>query len=323
MSQRDLPLWARGVAAALLLFASWWLLKTETLRGLIGDTIAPLSLGVVAAFILRGMHLPIGLWPNGPYRDRFSMGTVVAVAVAFGAAIAAAPLLGGGAPAAQLEVGTAALILVGILVWGFAFAFVQQQAFGPWYGIAAVAALAPWVVALLGASVRDGAAICLLAPGAAGESASCSASAAGTLLYVTATGAAATIVTVELAFRRLLIGHPDRAGLVMVAGAAVVATLWALLMSVGSEMFDLPWWLAALASVAAGSMYVLSGSLQVAALYSAFVYAGYEALRYATVVADVEAAWSPGWEYRVAHAVIAVLLAVAVARRKGVLRGII
>ncbi len=62
MSQRDLPLWARGLAAALLIIASWWLVETDTLRGAVGDSIALVSLGIVTVSILQGMHLPLGLW---------------------------------------------------------------------------------------------------------------------------------------------------------------------------------------------------------------------------------------------------------------------
>ncbi len=322
MPPRELPLWARAVASALLLFASWWLLETETLRGLVGYAIAPLSLGVVAAFILQGMHLPLGLWPNGPWRDRFSMGTVVAVAAVFAALILAARPYRLPELAAELEPGMAVLIVVGVVAWGFAWAFVHQRRFLPWYGAAAAAALIPFMLAVFALLVRGESNLCVLSTTGA-EGATCGATVIEALVFLTAVGSAAGLVTSELAFRRLLVGHPDRAGLVLVLGAALIATLWTLLVTAESRLFEAPWWLSALAAAGAGSLYVLSGSLLVAALYSGLTFAGFEALRVATPTMEGAPPVVVGWEYTAAHAIAIVMLCLFVARRKGILRGIV
>ena len=322
LSQRELPLWARAVAAALLLFASWWLLETETLRGLMGYAIAPLSLGVVAAFILRGMHLPLGLWPNGPWRERFSIGTVVVVAAVFAVLILAARPYRLPELAAALEPGMAVIIVAGVVAWGFAWAFVHQRRFLPWYGAAAAAALMPFLLAVFAVLVRAGPGFCVLST-VGPEGATCGATIIEALVFLTAVGSAAALVTTELAFRRLLVGHPDRAGLVLVLGAALIASLWSLLVAVDSRLFEAPWWLAGLAATGAGSLYVLSGSLLVSALYSGLVFAGFEALRVATPTVEGAQGAVVGWEYLAAHAIAVVLLCLLVARRKGILRGIV
>jgi hypothetical protein len=321
--QRDLPLWARGAAAVLFLFASWWMLETETLRGLVGDAVAPLSVGVVAAFILRGMHLPISIWPNGPWRSRFSAGTVVAVALVFGLLIVVGrPALSSGL-VAWLEPGVALVVVVGVAAWGFTWAFVQQRKYLPWFGAAVGAGLVPWGLALVGLILRGGSdAVCLVSTGGLPDAPVCQGTALGTLAFLTALGAAAALVTTELAFRRLLIGHPDRAGLMLIAGAAAVATLWWMLVGAGSQMFVAPWWLAGLSAMGAGCLYVLSGSLLVSGLYYALVLAGSDAIRYAAAATESAPAGAGGWEFGVAHLVAVLTFAVLVVRQKGVLRGI-
>ena len=125
MSQHDLPLWARGLAAVLLIIASWWLVETETLRVAVGDSIALLSLCIVTVSILRGMHLPLGLWPEGPWRSQFSKSVVVAVAVFFGICFvlfdpSSEALVEG------IDKGVLVLAVIGVVAWGFSWAFVRQ-----------------------------------------------------------------------------------------------------------------------------------------------------------------------------------------------------
>ncbi len=325
MPQHDLPLWARGVAAILLVIAAWWLLHTETLHALAGDAIAPLSLGVVAAFILRGMHLPLGLWPNGPWRKEFLTNTLIAVALVFGALIIVARPSRSPELSALLTPGMFVMVVAGVLAWGFALAFVQQRGFLQWYGAAAVAGLAPWVVAVVGLLVRgsEDATLCLLTTQGGPDAAGCNTTAFDALVFFTAIGAAAWLVTMELAFRRLLIGHPDHAGLVLVLAAAVVALVWWLAVAPALSGPVASWWLVALGAVGAGALYVLSGTLLVATVYTALVFAGYTSLLYAAPLAqDGTATLAPGWEFLAVHLVTAAALGYWVWRRRGVLRGI-
>ncbi|UCF41264.1 MAG: hypothetical protein JSW43_02725 [Gemmatimonadota bacterium] len=323
MPQPDLPLWARGVAAILLVIAAWWLLHTETLYGVTGDAIAPLSLGVVAGFILRGMHLPLGLWPNGPWRKEFSTVVLVVVAIVFGALVVATRPSRSPELAAILSPGMFLVILGGVLAWGFALAFVQQRGFLEWYGVAAVAGLAPWLVAVLGLAIGggEGATYCLLSTQGGPEAAGCSTSAVDAMVFLTVIGVPAGLVTSELAFRRLIIGHPDHAGLVLVLASAAVTLLWWLAVAPALTGVSAPWWLVALGAVGAGSVYVLSGTLLVASVYTALVMAGYASLIHATPLSAGSEVLAPGWEFLAVHAVAVGVMGYAVWRRRGLLRG--
>ena len=324
MPQLDLPLWARGVAAILLVIAGWWLLHTETLHGVTGDAIAPLSLGIVAGFILRGMHLPLGLWPNGPWRKEFSTVMLLVVALVFGALIVAtrpsrSPELTG-----LLTPGMFVVVVAGVLAWGIALAYVQQRNFFEWYVVAAVAGLAPWLVAVAGLMVGGGgdATFCLLSTQGGPEAAGCSTTAVDALVFLTVIGVAAGLVTFELAFRRLLIGHPDHAGLVLVLASAAVALLWWLAVAPSLSGVTAPWWLVTLGAIGAGSVYVLSGTLLVASVYTAVVMAGHASLIHATPLPADGATPVLGWEFLAVHLIVVGVLGYGVWRRRGVLRGI-
>jgi hypothetical protein len=248
---------------------------------------------------------------------------VAAVALVFGLLIVAARPGPSSEVSRWLERGNALVVVVGVAAWGFGWAFVRQRTYLPWYGVAAGAALVPWLLALAGLLLRRGGdAVCLLRTGSAAGTPACDASAVGALVFLSAMGAAAALVTTELAFRRLLIGHPDRAGLALIVGAAAVATGWWLLVASGSQMFAAAWWLAGLSALGAGCLYVLSGSLLVSGLYYAVVIAGSDALRYATPVTEGAPVGIGGWEFGVAHLVAVITLVFLVARQKGVLRGL-
>ncbi len=279
MSQRDLPLWARGVAAGLSVFASWWLLSTDALRSTIGDSVGILCLGVIAVFILRGMHLPLSVWPFGPWRKSFRVVAVIAVAVVIAGLILLSGMNQPPVLASSIDAGMAVLVVTGALFWGFAYGFVKQRSFLPWYLIAVIIAILPYLVNLLLSIGGEGSgdSLCIWTRQGAAESA-CQAAMLPTLMFLVAVGATSTLVTEELAFRRLLIGQPQRAGLLAVLGAAVIAAAWYAVLGLMDVSFPAPLVLGAVGALNAGCIYVLSRSLLVSALYSAVFMASYWAL---------------------------------------------
>ncbi len=282
MSQRDLPLWARAVAAGLLVFASWWLLSTDALRDTLGDSVGILCLGVISVFILRGMHLPLSVWPFGPWRKSFQVVAVIAVAVVIAGLILLSGMNQPPVLASSIDAGMAVLVVTGALFWGFAYGFVKQRSFLPWYLIAVIIAILPYLVNLLLSIGGDGSgdSLCIWTrQGAAVEAESaCQAAMLPTLMFLVAVGATSTLVTAELAFRRLLIGQPQKAGLLAVLGAAVIAAAWYAVLGLMDVSFPAPLVLGAVGALNAGCIYVLSRSLLVSALYSAVFMASYWAL---------------------------------------------
>jgi hypothetical protein len=260
LSQPDVPLWVRGLAAVLALVASWWLVHTDAIRGLLGNSVAALSLGIVAVFVIRGTHQPLGLWPGRPLRSGFSMVWAMAAA---GSAAGLIALAGSNAAVTETvrrllseNLGIVLLVMVGAVGWALGLGLVRQRRYARWYGLAVISGLTPVVVSrLLGWSALPSGSVAVPSPGLYA------------FLFWVVADTSRMLVTEELAFRRMLIGRPDRAGMIVVLGAAVVSAIW--LPLVGPDASPIAWQLVhglAVASVA-GGLYVLSGSLLVAALY--------------------------------------------------------
>lgn len=324
MSPRDLPLWARGAAAALLLFASWWLVGTAAIRDAVGNSVGLLSLGIVAAFILRGMHLPLDLWPPGPWRREFLTAIVVGVAALFGVSLAL-PRPGGVAElVVLLDRGVVVMVTAGAVAWGFGWAFVRQRAYLGWYVVGAVAAVVPFVVGVLALRMSERVLPFEVVPWDV---------VARVVVFAAAAGAAATLVTEELAFRRLLIGEPGRAGLVLVVVASAVAAVWHLVMRTALNPGDGGVWLGvAVGAFIVGAVYVLSQSLLVSALCNAFTFAGMYALTLIDPVMPGTSGAGDGLTGGmsgivlaavVAEAAVAAVLLGLVAKRNGVLGGLV
>lgn len=278
MSQHDLPLWARGLALILLLFAAWWLLATDVLRATVGESVGLVGLGVISVSILRGMHLRLGIWPQGPWRAKFVPVAVVVPALIFAALIIP---IGRGAPAVlsdHLDAGTAALAVVGAVFWGYSVAFVKQRTFLKWFAAAAGLALVPLAVQLM-SSGNGGTCVLSVASDAAGEGIrDCQTAVLTSLAFLFAIGAPVGLVTEELAFRRILIGETGRAGVVAVLAAAAGVAAWHGLMAwtaVGAESMVL--W-GGLGAIIAGCLYVLSRSLLASACFNAMFMGGFSAI---------------------------------------------
>ena len=330
LSQRDLPLWARGSAAGLMLFASWWLLSTEALRNALGDSIGLVSLGVVAIFILRGMRLPVGLWPDGPWRMRFSVPAVVGAAAVLAACILLFNPTGSDGLRARLDLGTSVAVVLGSVAWGFALALVRQRSFLGWYALAAGLALVPLLWSLIVANIGGGdEGFCLFSTqlgsgGSTEAGARCDAAAAPSLLFLLAIGVTSRLVTEEVAFRRLLIGGPGRVGLVSVVGAGVVALGWYGVLAWSSAEGSGTVLVGGLGALTAGGLYVLSGSLLVSAVHSATFAAGYSALSVARPLsAEPAGQIAAGPSLWVPALIIGVVLSALVARRNGLIGSVL
>ena len=301
MSPRDPPLWTRGVAAVLMIVASWWLRETDALRAAVGESVPLLGLAVVSASILRGMHLPLGLWPEGPWRGRFANSVVVGAAVVFGAAVVwLAP--DRTLPRTSIDAGMAALVIAGVVVWGFALGLVRQRGYLIWFGLAVAAAAAPLVGAVAGGAVWN-----------AGSWRSFG--------FLAAVGTSSSLVSLEFAFRRLMIGQPDRAGLMLVVISALPAAVWALLAAPLLPGFAVSPWIALVAAAGAGCLYVLSGSLLVSSLFTGVLLAGAGAIALA-VPADAAGAVTYAWWFAALHGVVIVALGAVVLRRRGLVAGL-
>jgi len=311
--QRDLPLWARGLVGVLLIGASLWVLHTEVLRSAIGDSIAILVLGIVSASSLRGMHLPLGLWPDGPWRARFSVGVVVGVAVAFAIVMAGADPASP-ATLALIDPGAFVLVVVGVVGWGLSWAFVRQRSAGGWYGIATAAGMLPLLAGVVERAAAPGG-MCLVAVDAA---AGCADSPVRAFLFLLPVYAAVSLVTIDLTFRRFLVGWPDRADAALVLGSALVFGVWVSVVGVEVPLVATPWWVAMLAAAGAGAVYVLSGSLLVASYFTGLIYASHMALRVARPGGEFGDVTVTGWGYGVALAVAATALTVELVRRRGI-----
>ncbi len=225
MSQRDLPMWARGAAAALLLVASWWLVHTETIRSAVGDSVGVLSLGVLAGSILRGMHLPLGFWPEGPWRPRMVLAVVVVVGVVGSGLLLFAWPATSQALSARVDPGTYVLVVTGVVATGIVIGLVRQRTYLRWFGVALLMAAVPYATGAVVAGapwpLR-----CVQVIEAAGGSASCDASILRMIAFALPVYGAGGLLTTELAFRRMLLGRRHGAGVALVAASAVVVALW-------------------------------------------------------------------------------------------------
>lgn len=331
MSRNDPPLWVRGAAASLLLFASWWLLATDVLRGSLGDSVGAIGAGIVAFSLLQGMHLRFRLWPEGPWRKEFRKRAMLGVAVVLASlSLMARPSMTD-ALAQMVDPGTFLLCAVGAVAWGVGIGMVKQRSYLPWYGMAVVLALVPVVAgALAGHLVGEGGpgGLCLFAvpdQGPEVASAECGVAVVPAFAFLLGIGLASKLVTEELAFRRLLIGCGRRTGFAWVLGAAVVATAWNGILMLsgigGSEVVII----GGLGAVAAGSLYVLSCSLLVSTAFSATLAAGLGAvqLRFAVPVGGTLRSTESATVQIVALALVAVALSALVLQRHGLVGSLV
>jgi len=321
LSPSDLPLWARGFAGVLLAVASWWLLHADPIRSVVGPSVALIGLAVVAVSLLRGMHLPLGVWPNGPWRERFSGGIIAGVGLVLAALIVISDPV---APEVidRIDPGMFAIVIVGTVVWGLSWALVSQRAYLGWYGLATMFAVLPLLVGVMEVTVTMGNAELCMLPSSTTGNAECPVSAFRAFGFMLPVYVTVLLVTVELTFRRLLIGHPSRAGLGLVVLAALVYGAWVAVIAGEVQTISHSWWMGTIGAVGAGSLYVLSESLLVSCWYTALLLAGQDGLSAALPRGTEGAEPAILLAYVVVQAAVVLLLAVLVVRRHGVTAGL-
>ena len=306
----------------MLLIGSWWVVHTEGLTDIVGHSIGILAVGVLAASVLRGLGAPIGLWPEGGFRAQFVPWLVVVVAVAFGLAIAFSKI--GSAPEARsmIDVGVWAIVISGVLAWGFVVAFVPQRFYALWFVVAVVLASVPYVVGAVASDV--GSQACLFGVPDGPAPTWCEISVVRGLLFFVPASIGGALVTYELGFRRLLVGDPETGGVVLVIVAALVAAAWAWMVGADIPGLASAAWIIGATALGAGCLYVLSGSLLVSSVYTgtvvgthlAFGLAGYTDIPGDPSMLDMGG--SLAW----LHLGVGVALLIVVGRRRGILGGL-
>lgn len=308
MSPRDLPVWARGVTAGFLLLAAWYVPRAESLVATVGYSVFDISAGVVAISILLGLRLPLDLWPQQPRRTRFAILNALWLPVVMGILIVASHPSDGPAALVESDRGAAFLLIVGTAAWALSLGLIRQRPFARWFGRAAVYGLLPLLVgAAAGAISRGGLPPIDLAA----------------FLQVAAfflvLGSAGALVTQEIGFRRVLIGQAGDAGLATVLLAAVVYGLWNGLAPdpVGGVLPTIA--VSTLHGVVLGSLYSLSRSLLVPALYYGVSTAGMRAFDVAADLGEFAPPLGTTMTAIIVTGLVAAYLAFQVSQRSGFL----
>lgn len=266
----EVPLWLRAGSVGLVLLASFWLGQADAVRTVIGPSIGSLSAGVVAVSVIRGLGLPLGLWRPEAARARPVVGAVLLPAVVFAACVLAAPPPVASGLEAAVDPGTYVLAMGGVVGWGWTLACVRPRALGPWLAAAFGLAVLPYALAGVAAQ-PPGDGLCWLRVSASG--ARCEVAILRAFVFLLPIATAGSLVTVEVAFRRLLLGGAQRPGALMVIGAALATAAWAGLALERVPVWGAGWWVVAVTALSAGALYGLSGLLPVSALYTGSVFA--------------------------------------------------
>lgn len=260
MSPPNPPLWVRVLSGVFAVGASWWLVRTDAVRTVFGPSVGALGLGVVAVFALRGTHQPLGLWPTRPWRQSFSLKWAVLPAAVGGLLIVLAGASAGvsGSVRVLLTVNRGAILAIaaGIVAAGLSFGLVRQRNYARWFALAVACAVVPALaVVLFGGDSAPATPIPSARLGVLG------------VLFWSVANVSQVLVTQELTFRRLLIGRPESAGVVLVLGAAVLSAVWPPMLAETVSLIDLRVIHLVLVAVVTGCLYIMSQSLLVAALY--------------------------------------------------------
>ncbi len=256
LSRLDRDLWTRVAGAALLLGAGWFSIHSERLLGLLGDSVHQVAIGAVAVSVLLALKSPFEFW-TAPLRDSFSIKTGISTAVVIGLVIVASRSSGMTAQLLRENPGALVMTIVGGTVWASGFGAKHQRRSAKWYGIAAACALAPFV----GAYVAGGWAMRETFELTALRFVQVSA-------FLVVVQSVSALVTLELAFRRVLIGKPGEASLATVLVSGLAFGAWFVMVQVDVANLPIALMSGTLIGLIAGGIFALSGSLLVSALYS-------------------------------------------------------
>ena len=307
MSLRDLPLWARGTAVLLVWIAAWYVPRSESLAGMVGFSSLEVSAGVVAVSLLLGMRLPLDLWPQQPKRDEFSLSWAITHAAVIGAVILLARSSEVPSVLAETDRGLLVAIVAGGTVWALAWGQIRQRIYFRWYGVAAAVAVLPLLARMVAVASQP-----------AGWPAIQWVTFVQLAAFFFVVGSAAALVTQELAFRRIMVGQAGDAGLAVVLIAAVAFGVWHALAPDPTGGMLAAGLNGTLHGVVLGSLYSLSRSLLVPAVYHGASTAGIRALDLGTIAPEgLTATGGPTTVGMVVTGIVAAIFAYHVNRRSG------
>lgn len=248
MNSDSLPLAHRSVAIVVFFAVGWLVVGSERLLELGGDGIVPVGVGLVAASVLLGAQLPLGLWPARLHRKRFDWRPGAIWAGAVGGLV----VLTARSELAELWLGWNRGATIGMVLGGAAVAaglgMTRLRPQFVWFGLALGLALIPGIGGtILSTGVDFPAAVRALGFFAVAE-------------------IGRVYVTEELGFRRLMLRRDS--SLVEVLAVGVAYALWvSLFVNWTISPWEMVLFAAVPAGLGAGVLYVLSGSLMVSALY--------------------------------------------------------
>ena len=304
LSPRDLPLWARGAAVLMVWIAAWYVPRSESLTTTVGFSSLEVSAGVVAVSLLLGMRLPLDLWPQQPARAGFSLPFAIVLATVMGGVIVLARSSEVPTVLAETDRGLLVAIVAGGTVWALAWGRIQQRIYLRWYGIAAAVAMLPFIARMVAVALHP-----------MGWPTIHWTTFFQVAAFFFVAGSAAALVTQELAFRRILIGQAGDAGLAVVLIAAVAFGVWRAAVPDPAGGILTAALNGTLHGVVLGSLYSLSRSLLVPAVYHGASTAGMRAFDLGSEGAMPNG--SPIVVGMVVTGVVAAILAYQVMRRSG------
>jgi membrane protease YdiL (CAAX protease family) len=254
------------------------------------------------------MRLPVDLWPQQANRPRFSFPAALLTSFVLGALIVLAKTTEIPRIFWENERIALGVVVLGGAVVAVGWGRTRQAPYARWYAIAALCAVLPVALGMLGLAVRGE---------VQGFDVSIFVKSVGFLGFFSAAGA---LVTQEVAFRRLLVGQSGDAGLLVVLVSALVFGAWHAVIPHDGALIPTVL-LATLNGVVLGSLYLLSRSLLIPAFFHGLqngMVKGY----YAAVAAESGEVLSAGvlWIPMILVTLLtACLLAISAARRTGFL----
>lgn len=265
--------WLVRLAAAILLIAGgWFSANSERLTQLSGESIHIGAVGVLAGSLVMGMRIPLDFW-FPPLRKRFSPRIAVGVAFVLGALIILSRSTRIVADTFRTNPGHLAVAVLGGAIIAVSIGMAMQRQRAAWYGIALACAWLPLITIYLAENrvFKEGVGVIMLIQ---------------VLVFFVVTECGAALVTLELGFRRVLIGSAEQASVAVVLVSAITYGLWLTVVRPADGSIFSTMLAGALVGAIAGAIYTLSRSMLVSALYTGGAFALVRAVNYATSASD-------------------------------------